>query len=45
MFNTKQYRDKAAEYSERAKVANGPDEAQEFEQLEKSFTTLAENEQ
>ena len=45
MFNTKQYRDKAAEYSERAKVANGPDEAQEFEQLKKSFTTLAENEQ
>ena len=45
MFNIKQYRDKAAEYSERAKTATGSDETQEFERLEKSFTTLAENEQ
>jgi len=45
MFNTKQYRDKAAEYSDRGKAANGPNESRELEQLEKSFTTLADNEQ
>ena len=45
MFNPKQYRDKAAEYSERGKTANGPNEVHEFEQLEKSFTALADNEQ
>jgi rubrerythrin len=45
MFNTKQYRDKAAEYSERGKTANRPNETQEFEQLEKNFTALADNEQ
>jgi hypothetical protein len=45
MFNTKQYRDKAAEYSERGKAANGPNETREFEQLEKNFTALADNEQ
>lgn len=45
MFNTKQYRDKAAEYSERGKTANGLNEAHEFKQLEKSFTALADNEQ
>ena len=45
MFNPKQYRDKAAEYSERRKMANGLNEAQQFEQLEKSFAALADNEQ
>jgi hypothetical protein len=45
MFNPKQYRDKAAEYSERGKTASGPNESHEFERLEKSFTTLANNEQ
>ncbi|MET0710161.1 MAG: hypothetical protein ABWY82_25450 [Tardiphaga sp.] len=45
MFNPKQYRDKADEYSERGKTANGPNEINEFEQLEKSFRTLADNEQ
>ena len=45
MFNPKQYRDKADEYSERGKTANGPNEIHEFEQLEKSFRTLADNEQ
>jgi hypothetical protein len=45
MFNPKQYRDKAAEYSVRAKAANGANESREFGQLEKSFTTLADNEQ
>lgn len=45
MFNPQLYRDKAAEYSERGKAASGPNETHEFEQLEKSFTTLADNEQ
>lgn len=45
MFDPKQYRDKAAEYSERGKTASGPHETREFEQLEKSFTALADNEQ
>ena len=45
MFNPKQYRDKAAEYSERGKTASGPNETREFAQLEKSFMTLADNEQ
>jgi hypothetical protein len=45
MFTTKQYRDKAAEYAERGKTAHGPKETSEFAKLEKSFTTLANNEQ
>lgn len=45
MFNPKQYRDKAAEYSERGKAANGLSESREFKRLEKSFTALADNEQ
>ena len=45
MFNPKQYRDRAAEYSERGRTANGADEIHEFGRLEKSFTTLADNEQ
>ena len=45
MFNPKQYRDKAAEYSQRGKAANGSNEIREFDQLEKSFTALADNEQ
>jgi len=45
MFNSKQYRDKAAEYSERSKEASEPNETNEFKQLEKSFTALADNEQ
>ena len=45
MFNPKQYRDKAAEFSERGKGASGPIETRAFEQLEKSFTALADNEQ
>lgn len=45
MFNPKQYRDKAAEYSERGKTANGPDQAHEFRRLQKSFAALADNEQ
>lgn len=45
MFSSKQYRDKAAEYSERGKTANSANETREFAQLEKSFTALADNEQ
>ena len=45
MFSPKQYRDKAVEYAERGRTATGSNEAQEFKQLEKSFTTLADNEQ
>lgn len=45
MFDPKKYRDKAAEYFERGKTAIGLNEAHEFGRLEKSFTTLADNEQ
>src|SRR5258705_12554280 len=45
MFNPKQYRDKAAEYSDRGKTASGSNERRELKQLEKSFTVLADNEQ
>jgi hypothetical protein len=46
MFNPKQYRDKAADYAERAKtVANGSNEARALGEREKSFTSLADNEQ
>ena len=44
MFNPKQYRDKAVEYSQRGKAASGSNEIREFDQLEKSFTALADNE-
>jgi len=45
MSTPEQYRAKAAEYRELAKAANGPDEAREFRQHERSFTVLADNEQ
>ena len=45
MFNPQLYRDKAVDYSQRGKTANGPNEAHEFARLEKSFTALADNEQ
>lgn len=45
MFSPKQYRDKAVEYAERRRTATGSNETQEFKQLEKSFATLADNEQ
>ena len=45
MYNPQHYRDKAAEYSVRAKAAGGPSESRELNQLEKSFTALADNEQ
>lgn len=45
MFTTKQYRAKAAEYTELVKTANGQGEVWEFQKLERSFTVLADNEQ
>ena len=45
MFRPKQYRSKAAEYTDRGKTASNPAEVLEFRTLERSFTTLADNEQ
>lgn len=45
MFKVNQYRNMASEYAERVKGAQGQAEAREFEGLEKSFTTLADNEE
>jgi hypothetical protein len=45
MFTSEQYRAKAAEYAEWAKTARSSNEAREFQDLERSFTTLADNEQ
>jgi hypothetical protein len=45
MFTPKQYRAKAAEYTELVKTANSPNEVREFQGLERTFTVLAENEQ
>ena len=45
MFTPEQYREKAAEYSELAKQANGPNEVREFQKREQSLTMLADNEQ
>jgi hypothetical protein len=45
MFKAEQYRAKAAEYAELFKTASGPNEPREFQKLEQSFTTLADNEQ
>jgi len=45
MFTAEQYREKAAEYSELAKQANGPNEVREFQKREQSLTMLADNEQ
>lgn len=45
MFNAKQYRDRANEYRELRKTAPGAKEARELSDLEKSFATLADNEE
>jgi hypothetical protein len=45
MFTSKQYRAKAAEYTELVKTARSPDEVREFQRLEQSFNALADNEQ
>jgi hypothetical protein len=45
VFTSEQYRAKAAEYAQLVKTARGPDEVREFQRLEQSFSTLADNEQ
>jgi hypothetical protein len=45
MCTAKQYRAAATEYKERADRATAPDEKREFQNLERSFSTLADNEQ
>jgi hypothetical protein len=45
MFNAEQYRAQASEYAKLVGIANGPNEVQEFQRLERSFTELADNAQ
>jgi hypothetical protein len=45
MFIAKQYRAKAAEYTELLKETSMPAETREFRKLEQSYLTLAENEE
>ena len=45
MFTAKQYRAKAAEYTELLKAASLPAETREFRKLEQSYITLAENDE
>jgi hypothetical protein len=45
MFTAEQYRAKASEYAKLARMANGSNEALEFQRLERNFTELADNAQ
>jgi hypothetical protein len=45
MFGSKQYRAKAAEYAELVTKSTSASERREFQELEKSFSVLADNEQ
>ena len=45
MFTAKQYRARAAEYTELLKAASLPAETREFRKREQSYLTLAENEE
>jgi hypothetical protein len=45
MLTAKQYRAKAAQYTELLKAARLPAETREFRKLEQSYLTLAENEE
>jgi hypothetical protein len=45
MFTAKQFRAKAAEYTELLKADSLPAETREFRKLEQSYLTLAENEE
>jgi hypothetical protein len=45
MFKIKQFRAKADEYRNLGNSTSVPGEAREFQKLEQSFTTLADNEQ
>ena len=45
MFTVEQYRAKAIEYSNLARVASNPNELSEFQKLERSYAELADNAQ
>jgi hypothetical protein len=45
MFTSEQYRAKATEYAKLVKIAISPNDACEFQRLERSFTELADNAQ
>ena len=45
MFTAEQYRAKASEYGDLARIADGPDEVHELQRLERSFVELANNAQ
>jgi hypothetical protein len=45
MFTAEQYRAKAAKCAELAMTANSLNESSEFQQLQQSFTALADNQQ
>jgi hypothetical protein len=45
MFTAEQYRAQAGEYAKLVGIANGPNEVQEFQRRERSFTALADNAQ
>ena len=45
MFNAEQYRAKAAEYQERVRKTDNPSEIREFENLARTFSELADNEE
>jgi len=43
MFNSQQYRTKAAEYQNHASKTDNPNEIREFKHLERTFGELADN--
>jgi hypothetical protein len=45
MFTSKYYRTKAAEFGELAETTTAPDDSREFRKRERSFTSLANNEE
>ena len=45
MFTTQEFRRRASEYAQLVKTANSPDEVREFQEHERSFALLADNEQ
>lgn len=45
MFNAEQYRAKAVEYQERVRKTDNPSEIREFENLVRTFSELADNEE
>jgi hypothetical protein len=44
MFNSEQYRAKAAEYKEHGLKTDNPNEIREFRHLERTFSEMADNE-